>query len=172
MKPIGDFESERKTLLDKATNLIRGVSELVVGVERVDDLPEAVRILRGLREVCYENLNIIQHDAMILRAADWIKSKYYPRRDVEWCWNPRQTSKKGEADLHGKVAGKIVVSAEITTSKNAKGGIGKKMTQTLRKLNDVKYPGRRVYFVQTEDMRRSAEAEVKEEGYEIDVEIL
>jgi len=171
MHKIGDFKSERNKLLQEARDTISDVKKIVTKVRQIDNIKEkeAVDILSTVRDRCYENLNIIPHDLMILQAADWIKKRNYPHKAIEWHWNRAQTSKKEEADLHGKIDGKIVVSAEITTSAKP---IYKKMAQTLKKLNEMQVPGKKIYFVQTKDMKKPADAEIKEKGYKIKVEII
>lgn len=71
MNKIGNFNSERNKLLEKARKLISDVKGIigVVGVEQIDNLKEkeAVNILKKLRKGCSENLNQIPHDFMILR---------------------------------------------------------------------------------------------------------
>jgi hypothetical protein len=164
MRKIGDFDSERNRLLKEARKLISDVQG-VVGVEQIGNLKKAVDTLWELRKVCYEHLNQIQHADMILRAADRIKKEYYPEKDIEWSWNPKQTGSKAgkerEPDLRGMIAEEIVVSAEITPSAKP---IYKTMAETLEKLNEM--PGKKkIYFVQTEKMERSAQSEVSKQGY-------
>jgi hypothetical protein len=167
MHKIGDLDSERDRLLQKARRLISEVQG-VVGAEQIDN-PRVVDTLWELRRVCYEPLNQIQHDVMILQAAEWIKSNYYREKNIEWWWNPSQTgSKPGgsqeekEPDLRGKVARRTVVSAEITTSAKP---IYKTMAETLEKLSGMRVQGKKIYFVHTEEVERSAKNRVSRQRY-------
>jgi hypothetical protein len=165
---IGDFDSERDRLLQEARKLISDVQG-AVGVEQIDNLEKAVDTLWELRRVCYEPLNQIQHDVMILQAAEWIESNYYREKNIEWWWNPRQTGSKlvgsqeeKEPDLRGKVARRTVVSAEITTSAKP---IYKTMAETLEKLSVMRVPGKKIYFVHTEEMELRAKNRVSRQRY-------
>jgi len=111
MRKIGDFDSERNKLLKEARKLISEVQG-VVGVEKIDNLKKAVDTLWELRRVCYENLNQIQHDVMILQAAKWIEANYYREKNIEWCWNPRQTGSSRGAHKKKKTLIYVVRSQE------------------------------------------------------------
>lgn len=132
--------------------------------EEPSSLKDGISVLARLRNDIYENLNQIQHEAMILRAALDLQSKDLARKPVNWYWNPRQTGGLEEPDLRGIVGGSIHISAEITTSESL---IDKTMGATLKKLS--KMPGKKIYFVRTEAMETRAKTKVSKAGYPIEI---
>jgi len=170
MKRINDLSlmetevfSEIKTLISKTSSATR---------ENPSNLTEGINILGHLRKDIYEDLNQIQHEAMILRAAKLIGSNDYRGKNVVWYWNPKQTGSKKEPDLLGKIAGKTVVLAEITTSEKPSGGIDKRIAHALQKLEDVGKKSRRIFFVRTQEMRRRAETKAQKKGFKIEIKII
>jgi hypothetical protein len=109
MIKINNSNSERKKLLKKARDTISDVREIVTKVQKIDNIKgkEAVNILLDLRDKCYENLNQIPHDLMILQAAKWIEKRCHPDKAIEWHCNPRQTSKKGRPTYMAKSLGRL-----------------------------------------------------------------
>lgn len=165
MERITDLNVAERQILDKVKWLL---SAIRTAVEVDPTGPTAgIRILQCLRKETYEDLNQIQHEAMILRAARSLERNNLAGEEVEWYWNPRQTGAAEEPDLRGIVAARIEVSAEITASDRPIGTIDKRMSATLEKL--CKMPGKRVYFVLTEAMERRASTKVREAGYQIEV---
>lgn len=130
-------------------------------------LNEGISILEHFRKDNYEELNQVQHEAMILRAALDLQSKDFAGKPVTWYWNPRQTGDSEEPDLRGIVAGSIHISAEITTSESPKGSIDTRMRETLEKLS--KMPGKRIYFVRTEAMENRAKTKLSKADYPIEI---
>ena len=128
---------------------------------------QGIETLTQLRQQVYEDLNQIQHEEMVLRAARFLQESRLARETIEWFWNPRQTGAITEPDLRGELDSQIVVSAEVTTSERPVGSIDRRMAHTLHKLNDM--PGRRIYFVRTDSMARRARTKVKKSAYEIEV---
>lgn len=123
--------------------------------------------MADLRKEVYEDLNQLQHEAMILRVARAISSTDFLGDTIEWCWNPRQTGSAEEPDLRGEIKGKAVVSAEITTSANPMGAIGTRMASTLKNLKNM--PGKKLYFVRTETMEKRAKSKVSKSDYQIEI---
>lgn len=126
-----------------------------------------IRILDRLRKETYEDLNQIQHEHLIVRAAEWLLAKQKCPPETLWLWNPRQTGDHSEPDLRGSNAGAVVLSAEITTSENPVGTIDSRMQKTLAKLAAME--GARYYFVRTETMRQRASTKVAKGGWQIEV---
>jgi hypothetical protein len=73
MEPINDLTLMEEKVLERAKQLILKVKK-VIGDEPVD-LTAGIKILADLRKDAYEDLNQIQHEAMILKAARSINSK-------------------------------------------------------------------------------------------------
>lgn len=165
MERIVDLNVEEERVLRRVQQLI-SASRKVVAREPTN-LAVGIDILNHLRRAIYEDLNQIQHEAMILRAAQSLQRNDLTGQKVEWYWNPRQTGTAEEPDLQGIVAGRIVVSAEITASERPIGTIDRRMSTTLEKLS--KMPGKRIYFVWTEAMEKRARTKVRDAGYQIEV---
>jgi hypothetical protein len=39
----------------------------------------------------YEDLNQLQHEALVLEAAQFLKRTRFPAPTINWSWNPQQT---------------------------------------------------------------------------------
>jgi len=165
MERINDLNSIEEEMFKKVRALILNIKEAIE--DEPSDLTAGIKILRDLRKVNYEDLNQIQHEAMILRAARSINLSDCYGDNIKWYWNPRQTGLAQEPDLRGKIAGEIVVSAEITTSENPVGTIDARMASTLKNLNNM--PGKKIYFVRTETMESRAKTKVLKCGYQIEI---
>ena len=165
MKQIIDLNVAEAKVLQKVKQLI--AANRIVVAEDPSNLKSGIEILKRLRKAIYEDLNQIQHEGMILRAARFLESNDLVGQEVEWYWNPRQTGTADEPDLQGSVAGRIVVSAEITASESPKGIIDQRMRTTLDKLS--KLPGKTFYFVCTDSMENRARTKVKRAAYPIEV---
>lgn len=109
----------------------------------------------------------IQHEHMILLAADWLIREGRCDARTEWSWNPRQTGDNTEPDLRGCLDGAITVSAEITTSKKPDGVIATRMAGTLQKLSQMQ--GALFYFVRTDSMSNRARTKTKKAQWPIEV---
>ncbi len=135
------------------------------------ETPEAgVSVLQRLRSETYEDLNQIQHEHLIVRAAEWLVTEHVCPPTTEWFWNPRQTGTKAEPDLHGRHNGAVILSAEITTSAKPDGVIDTRMSKTLKKLSG--FDGMKYYFVRTESMCRRANTKVSKAGWSVQVVLL
>jgi hypothetical protein len=84
-----------------------------------------------------------------------------------WSWNPRQTGDSTEPDLRGHLDGTVVLSAEVTTSKEPLGTIDKRMGSTLQKLAQM--DGALYYFVRTDTMLSRARTKVLKGQWPIEV---
>ncbi|MEW6613873.1 MAG: hypothetical protein AB1401_00150 [Thermodesulfobacteriota bacterium] len=128
---------------------------------------DGASVLNKLRQVAYEDINQIQHEEMILRAARLLQSTEFPDQQIDWYWNPRQTGDNSEPDLRAIRGGEIVISAEITASEKPVGTIDTHIRDTLTKLNNM--PGRKFYFVRTASMEQRAKTKVEKGRYAIEI---
>jgi hypothetical protein len=165
MERIINLNLAERQVLQNVKQLISESRNLVAG--EPPNLEAGVGILNHLRAAIYEDLNQIQHEAMILRAARLQQNTDLKGQEVDWYWNPRQRGTADEPDLRGVVAGRVVVSAEITASERPIGSIDKRMGTTLERLS--KMSGRRMYFVRTDAMEDRARTKVKKGSYQIEV---
>ena len=70
MLELGTFEDARSKVLANAERMLLGVKR-VVG-EPVDSVEAGIALLSSLRKQAHEHLNQIQHEQMIVRAAEWL----------------------------------------------------------------------------------------------------
>ncbi|MFP3705190.1 hypothetical protein [Paraburkholderia tropica] len=157
-------EAHQKVLADAKQSLdtVRHLASLPC-----DSTVASVDVLRRLRSEVYEDLNQIQHEHLIIRAAEWLFSDGGVSDEVAWFWNPRQTGDASEPDLRGILAGKVTVSAEVTASERPVGTIDSRMQKTLTKLSNME--GKKYYFVRTEEMRKRASTKIAKGGWPISV---
>lgn len=165
MERIGTFEeAHRKVLTD--------IQRFLATVNRLSSLPcgtpaAGIGILDRLRKKTYEDLNQIQHEHLIVRAAEWLLAERKCPAETQWYWNPRQTGDSSEPDLRGNHSGSIVISAEITTSEKPVGTIDSRMQKTLAKLSEMQ--GAKFYFVRTAQMQQRANTKIAKGGWTIEV---
>ena len=165
MEQLGTFaQAHQKVLAD--------VQRFLITVHQLSSLPCAtakagIAILDRLRKETYEDLNQIQHEHLIVCAAEWLYRNQRCAPETVWYWNPRQTGDNTEPDLRGAHSSSIVVSAEITTSEKPIGAIDKRMQSTLAKLSAM--AGVKYYFVRTEAMRLRASTKISKGGWQIEV---
>ena len=167
MKALEDLGEERQRVLDETRSLVEGV-RCVVKTE-VQSLDQGIKMLVRLRNKAYEQTNQLPHQALILEAATELEREF-PDVQIQWYWNPQQTGTKHEPDLQGKVKGKVKFSVEATASELPVGGIGTRMTHTLRKLEG--FPGKRLYYVRTAPMCKAAKTKVEKAGYDVEVRLI
>ncbi len=117
--------------------------------------------LREIRKAIYENLNQLQHEYLLVSGIRWLIAQIVTG-DLVWSWNPRQTGDDKEPDIRAVQNGKIIVSAEATTSQNPVGTIDQRMKNTLLKLERM--PGKKYYFVTTSSMAMRAKTKVTNLG--------
>jgi len=165
MEQLGTFqEAHQKVLAD--------IQRVLGTVNRLSSLPcntpeTGIGILDSLRKETYEDLNQIQHEHLIVRAAEWLLAERKCPPQTQWFWNPRQTGDSSEPDLRGSHAGAVVVSAEITTSQKPVGTIDSRMQKTLAKLAEMQ--GAKFYFVRTQQMKQRAYTKIAKGGWRIEV---
>lgn len=165
MQRLGTIEEAKSKVLDdsrRCMERIRSIAEASI------DTPDAaVRVLQRVRAETYEDLNQIQHEHLIVCAAEWLLAQNICARDTQWYWNPRQTGDHAEPDLAGVLNGVTVVSAEITTSEKPNGVIDTRMRKTLEKLS--RQTGQLFYFVRTQAMATRADTKIRKAGLSIRV---
>jgi hypothetical protein len=165
MQRLGTIdEAKAKVLQDsrRCMERIRSIAEIPF-----DTSEDAVRVLQRVRSETYEDLNQIQHEHLIVCAAEWLLIHGICKPETQWSWNPRQTGDHSEPDLAGVVRGAKVVSAEITTSERPVGVIDTRMRNTLEKL--TAQPGELFYFVRSKPMESRAWTKVRKAGWNIRV---
>lgn len=166
MEEIGDIACAETALLSELKEMFSRFR--LAGNVEPTNLELGLEILKSLRCLVYENMNQLQHEALILKVAKLLETESYPSVAVRWLWNPRQTGRKDEPDLRGiDNRGQVIVSAEVTSSQNPQGAINKRMAETLAKLSTM--PGDKYYVVTSEQMERRAKSKLHSLGYGITV---
>jgi hypothetical protein len=163
LQRLSDIEAGYYKAHSDAQHLLANIHMLTAAPPASID--QSIELLSRIRREADEDLNQIQHECMIIHAAEWLVASGKAPRSTEWWWNARQTGGREEPDLLGRNLDSTVVSAEITTSESPKGTIGKRMRATLRKLANMN--GALFYFVRTDAMRECAERIVIKEGWQI-----
>jgi hypothetical protein len=135
MERLDTFQDAHAKVLVNAQRCMEKIRQL--SARTFDTAEGGVRILQALRRETYEDLNQIQHEHTIVRAAQWLIAQEKCSQRTQWFWNPRQTGDATEPDLRGLEDGDVVVSAEITTSQNPVGVIDSRMRNTLAKLAEA-----------------------------------
>jgi hypothetical protein len=165
MDEIINIAQAKDKVLSDMNRFIKAIREFVG--EDVSSLSHGLVKLRNIRSSVYENLNQIQHEYLILQGLFWLSENGFNQPEIRWYWNPRQTGDEEEPDLQAMVDGKIVLSAEATTSENPQGVIDSRMRDTLKKLNQMQ--GNRYYFIRTAAMANRALTKVAKGGLNVEV---
>src|SRR3989304_2476173 len=152
MESLGTFIEAHQKILSDVQRFLATVNNL--SSKPCETAEAGIGILDRLRRETYEDLNQIQHEHLIVRAAEWLLEKRNCPLETVWYWNPRQTGDHTEPDLRGIYSGAILVSAEITTSEKPVGTIDSRMKKILTKLAAMQ--GEKFYFVRTSEMRQRA----------------
>ena len=150
--------SDLQSLLDEVRTIVSA------NPKHID---EGIRILAKLRSKSYENLNQIQHEYATFLGAQWLAEHDRSLHSAYWSWNPRQTGDSTEPDLQVASNGKVLISAEVTTSVKPQGKIDERMRSTLDKLSEME--GRLIYFVLSKEMKQRAETKIRKSRYAIEV---
>jgi len=167
MVPLPSLQKAIEKSYQNALHLIKNLRQHTT--QNPNDIGEAIKILENIRNDTYEELNQIQHELLVIKAAEWLIDNKVVTDDVTWFWNPRQTGGT-EPDLVAKFDGYPVISAEVTTSKDPNGVIDSRMKNVLKKLNEK--DGKRFYFIRTESMKKRAETKVMRNHLDIEVILL
>jgi hypothetical protein len=142
----------------------------IILADDCDGLISGKQILEKLRKATYERLNQLQHEALLLSGSKYLLGKIHATK-LSIYWNPRQTGSINEPDLRIIDAnGKVLCSAEATTSYEPKGYIDKRMAETLKKLSN--FEGQKYYFVVSEEMKKRALSKKAKAKYQIEIEIV
>lgn len=165
MRTLSDLQQAENELQQALDGVLGRIRALVSGQPRT--LEQGIELLRDLRATAYEDLNQIQHAALILDAARWLRDHGKADSRAEWHWNPYQTGTAEEPDLRVTVDGKVVISVEATASRGPAGVIDSRMRDTLAKLGEL--PGQKYYFVKTEAMARRAKTKISRGRHDIEV---
>lgn len=166
MERLQDFDEAERKLLGEIGRCLESVRQVI----NQDPITASagVRLLNSIRNFSCEAINQLQHAEMALSAARLLQETEFRGERLEWYWNPRQTGDASEPNLRAVRNGKVMVSAEVTTSLRPIGSIDTRMRETLRKLN--KMPGHRFYFVKTGSMEHRAKSKVNRAGLAVEVE--
>lgn len=139
-----------------------------LSAREVVDLESGIALLVDIRRRVYEDLNQLQHEALILRAVERLSSSL--PAEVRWFWNPRQQGGGEEPDLRAIVGNEIVISAEASAAELPRGVIDGRIRQALEKL--CRMEGRKFYFTCTPEMERRARTKARNRGFNITVQLL
>jgi hypothetical protein len=164
MMEMKGIASERSDLFKELKIMIGGVKGLVE--KPLTSIEDGISLLSSLRELAYEDINQIQHAAMIISAREYLERTQ--KHNLSWKWNPRNSGTSLEPDLQGSnIEESVLLVAEITTSSEPVGTIQKRMASTLAKLNNL--AGEKFYFVQTDRMVTRANTKINKGNYDIKV---
>lgn len=160
MLELTDPLAERDRVLSAIHGCVAKLRDL--SAREVLNLESGIAFLADVRRAVYEEINQLQHEALLLRAVEWL-SPSLPG-DVRWHWNPRQQGGNGEPDLRALVGDVIVVSAEASAAEIPRGVIDRRIRQALEKLRRM--DGRKFYFACTPRMERRARSKVRNRGFD------
>jgi hypothetical protein len=164
MQELGPFEEARSQVLANAQRLLRGIQRIVA--EPIGSVDAGLAVLAGLRRQAQDDLNQIQHEQMIVCAAEWLHQHAVVGNAARWHWNPRHGGDRAGPDLLAR-DGDTVVVAEVAASEDPVGVIDAQMRRSLAKLAAL--DGRRFYFVRTASMKRRAASKVVKAGWDVAV---
>lgn len=164
MDQLGTFTDARVKVLSDVRRFLSTVQRLASAP--VDGVEAGIAVLKQLRQETYEDLNQIQHEFMVVCAAEWLVAQARCPPDTVWSWNPRQTGTANEPDLRGEHGGIVIASGEITTSIKPKGLIDSRMRDTLRKLSVM--DGQKFYFTASAAMCQRARSKIQKAGWQIE----
>jgi hypothetical protein len=126
-------------------------------------LDRTIGLVKNLREVAGEGMNVLQHEYHCLRMVRVLKAVVPGAERVDWYWHPAQGSNVDEADVVGYLRGKALVQAEVTTSARPMGTITKRMDMKMKSL--ARLPGKHKYYgVVSEPMRKLAQTKAEPFG--------
>lgn len=164
LERIKDSAGAEAKVLQDMRDIVSKLRRL--SAQDVDDVGGGITQLREIRASVYEDLNQIQHEYLLLRALAWLLANGFAS-SVKWEWNPRQTGSGNEPDLRGRANGRVVVSAEASTSENPVGLVDSRMRDTLEKLSQME--GEKFFFVSTVKMANRAKTKISKATWKIKV---
>jgi hypothetical protein len=165
MVELGTFEDARRQVLSNVQRQLAGLRRVLA--EPVETVEAAALLLGSLRRQAHEHLNQIQHEQLIVAAAEWLAAHGVGSADTVWHWNPRSRSDHAGPDLMGSECGVVRVCAEVNALEEPVGVIDAQMRRALAKLASL--DGRRFYFVRTTSMKRRAVTKVVKAGWDVAV---
>ncbi len=130
---IGSLSEAERDLLRRTNALL---SEIALAGVQVDSVKAGTQILSKLRKTVYEDMNQLQHEALVLESARWLEEHVMNGKPGQWSWNPHQTGTIDDPDLECDFVGTRIV-AEATTSLKPEGTIDSRMAATLSKLAEM-----------------------------------
>lgn len=164
LERIEDSARAEAKVLSDMQDIVSKVRRL--STQDVKDLNGGIEQLREIRSSIYEDLNQVQHEFLLLRGLAWLRKNGFDS-NLDWEWNPRQTGSGDEPDLRGSANGKILISAEASTSEYPGGKVDTRMKETLEKLSQME--GDKFYFVSTVEMAERAKTKIRKANKSIRV---
>jgi hypothetical protein len=165
MLELGSFDDARRKVLADAQRTLAGIKRVVA--EPTDSIDATMAVLSTVRRQAQEYLNQIQHEQMIIGAAEWLVRHGVAGVPLRWLWNPRQSGDRSGPDLVGLEGDAARVCAEVGAQEDAVGVVDAQMRRALAKLTEME--GRRFYFVRTASMKRRAVTKIVKAGWDIAV---
>lgn len=165
--PILDIAKEKHALEAHVSKWFRSIKQHTEEIP--NGLYSQVERLSDIRKELYEDLNQLQHAAMIIKVAEQLQREYV--LIDQWHWHPKQTSDPDLADLTGYVNDEVFLNAEITTSFKPEGTIDKRMKSTLMSLHNNKN-GLKFYFVLTNEMYARAQKKKVKNNFDVTIRLL
>jgi len=165
MLELGTFEEARSKVLANAQRLLAGIRR--TAAESVDTVEAGIVVLTNVRKAAHEHVSQLQHEQMIVSAAEWLVNHGIATATTRWQWNPRHSSDHAGPDLLGIDGDLVRLCAEVNALEEPVGVIDAQMRRALTKLATLH--GRRFYFVRTASMKRRAVTKVVKAGWDIAV---
>jgi hypothetical protein len=165
MVELGTFAEARSQVLANAQRQLQALRRALAAT--VESVEEGALLLGSVRRQAHEQLNQLQHEQLIVTAAEWLVAHGIGSADTVWHWTPRSRSDHAGPDLMGSAAGGARIVAEVNALEEPVGVIDAQMRRALAKLAAL--DGRRYYFVRTSSMKRRAVTKVLKSGWDIAV---
>lgn len=165
MKPLRDIVGEHQRVLEDIRVCLDILRKCVA--DNPADLPTGVHCLDLISRTAYEDLNQLQHEAILLAGVSLLIGQNSDLASAKWCWNPRQGGGASEPDLQAHKESMVLLSAEGTCSRSPQGATTKRMNATLEKLNRM--PGTRFFLVANSEMLHRARSRIARMNYCIEV---
>jgi len=165
MLELGSFDDARRKVLADARKSLTGLNRLMA--EPAESIDDTVELLTSIRRQVQEHLNHIQHQQMIVCAAEWLVRHSVAGVPLRWLWNPRQSGERGAPDLVGLEGETVRVCADVSAVDEPIGVVDTQMRRGLTRLAAME--GRRFYFVRSVSMKRRAVTKVVKGGWDIAV---
>ncbi len=165
MLELGSFDDARRKVLAEAQSRLAGIKRVVA--EPYESIDAAMTALSTVRRQAQEYLNQIQHEQMMIAAAEWLVRHSAGGVPLRWLWNPRHSGDRGGPDLVGLEGDAMRVCAEVSAQEDAVGVVDAQMRRALIRLAGQE--GRRFYFVRTVSMKRRAVTKIVKAGWDIAV---